>query len=665
MKFSTKLTLIVLIVTVVGITTIGTGVYIAVREMREETIKKNQLELARSAINQIDRVLFGAQQDIKLISMDRVLMDTLEGYLAGTEKADIWIDVNREFKDRIFFTGPWDELVITDKEGFIVSSSAGKIIGKDIRQYPASRTAFEAAMKGQNYYSDLVISALTDRPTVIFASPIKSETGKIVGVAIGQFAWPVIMQLLEDTPLSTHMHLLNKDGILIAEYTGTGAGGKILETDFSRNVLIKQARSEKRRSVGDIITMVEENVKVLGVYVSETGFLEYKGNGWGLLTEVPLDIAFEPLKKITQVFLIYVSIGIFIILGVFYFLGKRLTRPIEILTMAMKTMSAGNMDTRAEVKTSDEIGILAEAFNRMARDLKKSREDLENYSQNLEEKVGERTRELNVTLAELKENRDAVLSILEDTNEAKKKLEAAMEELKKTQQQLIQSGKLAGIGQIAAGVAHEINNPLTSIMGFAQLTMSRRDIDDTLRTDLSTIEKEAKRCITIIENLLNFARPQEPQKTEININNVIDAALKIMEYSITREKIDIVKKYTEALPLVLGDSYQLQQVFMNIILNAVHAMPRGGNLTISTRLQKTENREQIEIAFQDTGIGIPDDIKDKIFEPFFTTSYKSGYKGTGLGLSISYSIVQAHGGRIEVESAMGKGSTFRVILPLV
>lgn len=316
---------------------------------------------------------------------------------------------------------------------------------------------------------------------------------------------------------------------------------------------------------------------------------------------------------------------------------------------------------------------MRQMFN-LLEELKKSKAEIESYGESLRILVEKKTKELKEKVVDLEEARRVMFSILEDTDEARKNLEKTLSELKLTQEQLIQAGKLAGIGQMAAGVAHEINNPLTSIMGFAQLTLSRNDLDDTLRADLLTIEKEAKRCVTIIENLLSFARPQEPQNVELNINNVIEATLKVVEYSIAREKIEIVKKYAQGLPAIEGNPSQLQQVFMNIILNAVHAMPRGGTLTIETRAAKDESSivhhlssfvdKCVSVSFTDTGVGIPDENKAKIFEPFFTTSYKAGYKGTGLGLSISHSIVHAHHGRIEVESEVGKGSTFRVMLPV-
>lgn len=343
---------------------------------------------------------------------------------------------------------------------------------------------------------------------------------------------------------------------------------------------------------------------------------------------------------------------------------KTITKPIYKLRDSTFEISRGNFDIDLDVTAKGAIGDLAESFRKMTFDLKTSNAKLEKYSHSLEHIVDERTRDLQQKMLELKNYNEAMLSVLEDSDEAKKKLEITLNELRSTQEQLIQAGKLSGIGQMAAGVAHEINNPLTSILGYSQLMMSDKSLDSKIKEDLVNIEKEAKRCVTIIENLLSFARPMPPQKEHFNINNILEATLKVVSYSITREQMNIVKEFGDHLPKIFGDAYQLQQVFLNLIINAVHAMKSGGTLTLETGLLKKGGNEFVCVSVKDTGVGIPDNIKDKVFEPFFTTSYQSGRKGTGLGLSISHTIIREHNGMIEFESKEGVGSAFRVILPV-
>jgi signal transduction histidine kinase len=234
-------------------------------------------------------------------------------------------------------------------------------------------------------------------------------------------------------------------------------------------------------------------------------------------------------------------------------------------------------------------------------------------------------------------------------------LQAKMQELRETQEQLIQSAKLAAIGELASNIAHEINNPLTSIVGFTELSKDDDDLDG-VRKSLEIIEKEALRAREIVRQLLDFARKKPLQLTEVNINNVIRDVVFFSSSQTRMARVKVFEEYGD-VPMTTGDFDQLKQVFLNVITNAVHAMPGGGKITIRTSKQG----DYILVSLADTGHGIPSEIRDRIFEPFFTTKKE---KGTGLGLSISYRIIQDHGGRIDVESEDGKGTTFLVRLPV-
>jgi len=231
--------------------------------------------------------------------------------------------------------------------------------------------------------------------------------------------------------------------------------------------------------------------------------------------------------------------------------------------------------------------------------------------------------------------------------------------LRETQLQLLQLEKLRSLGEMAAGVAHEINNPLGGILLYASLLLEELHPDDPKRVDLERIVSEATRCKEIVKSLLEFARRSSPDKEIVDVNRTINEGLLFLENQAAFLNIRIIKELDPALPKVYGNSGQLKQVFMNIILNAVDAMQGEGLLHIKTYTQN--GGKEVVISFTDTGVGIPQEILPRIFDPFFTT--KEVGKGTGLGLSVSYGIVREHGGRIEVESEVGKGSTFRVILP--
>jgi signal transduction histidine kinase len=240
-----------------------------------------------------------------------------------------------------------------------------------------------------------------------------------------------------------------------------------------------------------------------------------------------------------------------------------------------------------------------------------------------------------------------------ELREIKKKLE-------QTQMQLIQSEKLAGIGQLAAGVAHELNNPLSGVMGFAQLLLADPTLTAQQRSDVETICGQSQRCRVIIQNLLQFSRRKDPVSEPVDIAPLLQATVDLVKYDFSTSGIDLIQKIPASLPMVFGDANQLQQVFLNLITNARQAMEaqKKGRLLIEGK----ENQGRVQILFTDEGPGIPKEILGKVFDPFFTT--KPPGKGTGLGLSICYGIVLQHQGDLRVESEVGLGTTFTLELPI-
>ncbi|HYK87368.1 MAG TPA: ATP-binding protein [Acidobacteriota bacterium] len=232
------------------------------------------------------------------------------------------------------------------------------------------------------------------------------------------------------------------------------------------------------------------------------------------------------------------------------------------------------------------------------------------------------------------------------------------------QQQLIQSEKLSAIGELISGIAHELNNPLTGVMGYSQLLQLRKDLDDRAKDNLLKINSLALRCQRIVQNLLSFARKQKPERTLCDINEVLERTVELRNYELQVNNIEIVRELDRQLPRTIADAHQLQQVFLNVITNAEQAMLEAhgkGKLTIRTR---AENKNQtITVEIGDDGPGIAEAYLSRIFDPFFTT--KEVGKGTGLGLSLSYGIIKEHGGDIYARSKAGEGSTFVIEVPII
>ena len=287
------------------------------------------------------------------------------------------------------------------------------------------------------------------------------------------------------------------------------------------------------------------------------------------------------------------------------FFSRRITRPIERLSEATRQVAKGDFDVRIALRSGDEIGELSASFNQMAAELK--------------------TRELAL--------RDA-------------------------QAALVQSEKMAAFGQLGAGIAHEVKNPLAGILGYAQLSLRKVESGSTLEKNLQVIEKETKRCKTIIDNLMKFARQEKVEHLPMEINRVVEDACAIVDHQLGINKVRLEKDLAPALPLLRGNGNQIQQVLMNLMINAQQAMEKGGSVTVRT----LPVPQGVEIRVRDTGPGIPPEIRAKIFEPFFTT--KPAGKGTGLGLSVSYGIIKDHRGDICVEEAEGGGTEFVITLPV-
>ena len=232
-----------------------------------------------------------------------------------------------------------------------------------------------------------------------------------------------------------------------------------------------------------------------------------------------------------------------------------------------------------------------------------------------------------------------------------------MTERVQLEQQLLQREKLSSIGLLAAGVAHEVNTPLAGISSYAQMLLKQISEDDPKHMLLEKIRVQTLRASGIVNNLLNFSRTGDSQFREVDVSRVLDDTLQLLEPQLRGTSIDVVKQYGEQLPAAYGNVSKLQQVFMNLILNARDAMHGGGRLTIETRLVDAS----VVVDLRDTGVGIAPENIARIYDPFFTT--KDVGQGTGLGLALSYGIIQEHGGRIFVESRPGEGAHFTIKLP--
>jgi two-component system NtrC family sensor kinase len=317
----------------------------------------------------------------------------------------------------------------------------------------------------------------------------------------------------------------------------------------------------------------------------------------------------------SQQILIAVSfVGVFLGTLLVWFFVRKITQPLRELRDSAEAVGKGDFSRRVEVISGDECGELAYVFNQMTENLQRSREQLER----------------------------------------------TVDTLKTTQAQLIQSEKLSGIGEFVAGVAHELNNPLTSVMGFAEL-LSRTDANPQHKRYMELIQKSAQRCQKIVQSLLTFARRHAPERKLSSVNSLAENAVEFLQYQLRTSNIEVITKLDPHLPQAMVDPHQVQQVFLNIINNArqaIEAHQAKGCIRVTTETCG----QTVRVLFQDNGPGISEANLSKVFDPFFTT--KEVGNGTGLGLSLCYGIIKEHGGSIIVRSKPGEGAAFVIELPL-
>lgn len=519
-----------------------------------------------------------------------------------------------------------------------------------------------------------------------FAAPIVDERGIVVGGVLALMNWSFIQEILDKVEEDLDEHSL-------------GSGYAFL-FDTDQNTIIghkyRRNRDYPAHELGDAAlgrdnygTRLVEDHQLVGLHEAVKAgepFYEYeyppgtaKISGLSVVNHefftwvcgVGINNAdiFSPVQELKTILITAASLSILLVIFLTFSLARNITIPLKELTMGARVIAEGDLSQRVHVQSRDELGQLARSFNEMASSLEERSRDLIDLTRRLEEKVKERTSEL---------------------EQANSEIRRAYEELKETQFQLVQTEKLASLGQLMAGIAHEIKNPLNFIYGntgflrtyierirnLVSLYEEKGRLDPQARSDIesfkesvnyeflledlesliSNFEEGAKRIHDIIADLRTFSRMEADEIRSIDLHDQIELALSLLQNEY-RGRIEVIKDFGD-LPGVQCHPGRLNQVFMNLLLNACQAIPEQGEIRIKTR----HSGDEVTVEIEDNGEGIRTEDLDRIFEPFFTT--KPVGKGTGLGLSISFSIIQQHHGKIEVESSPGQGTRFSIRLPV-
>jgi len=458
-----------------------------------------------------------------------------------------------------------------------------------------------------------------------------------------------IIQDVGDQPGIEKVRILSKDGVIIHSSNNSEVGMKV---DQATEACVACHEDEKSRAESPQFGRTrffsdEKGKRMLGSTAVIHNEPTCAGSGChrpvaeqpvlGVLDIVyPLDAIEHSLRSSTYT-IFGLSFGFIVLAGflVAYLVHRMIYLPLKDLESGADKLASGDLENMIPVRSRDEFGQLAKSFNSMTGALRKSHDQLEDWNRTLEQKVEEATRELH-----------------------------------KAQAETARSEKLASVGLLAAGIAHELNNPLTGVLTFSHLV--RKNVPDGSpdAEDLDLVIRETKRCASIIRRLLDFSREKKPEKTFSKLNMLVEETVHLVDQSAQFVDVEISTDLDGKLPEIWLDENLIKQVIMNMLVNARHAIAGMGRISIRTRLltadqcpdSMPERQAVAEISIADTGCGIPEADLQRIFDPFFTT--KGVGKGTGLGLSVSHGTIEAHGGTIEVDSTVGKGTEFRIYLPI-
>ena len=595
---------------------VGTAVYLTTskQEMVEEA-KHVLLQESSHVTFAIETIFLKAQTNILLISEN----PAFSRYFTDTKHREEWKEEQIKVLRRLQLLFPEAMSVTAFIDGtgqeitkvVIKQIATNKKLSSAIREQPFFIPGLSQP-PGGIYQGDPYLNPETRLWVIPFLAPVYAG-GHILGLIYFDLNLEYFSHKLKgNLSLNNHAFLLDR-------------GGKILA-----QTIISIGKSEDLPNVADLDQSPFFRGILKDVLEEKTGvrrFTTTKGRDyvvsfrpipfshWSVMviTHLPQNLTsiihlghFSPIFILTFIFIIILA----------FMMGKWISDPVNEVVRGTRILSKGDFSFRIETKLRDELGDLARSFNKMAEYLQKTYQDL-----------------------------------------------------KFTTAQLTQSAKLAAVGELAAGVAHELNQPLMVIRGYSQELLDGDSIPEWIRKDIKHIENQTTRMMRIIDHLRIFARQSHDTFEQVDINVVILESFTLITQQLRNHNMEIITEFDEEIPKIWGNHNRLEQVFLNLITNAKDAMEEkgGGILTVTSQTIKgQENQKEkagrVRVIFSDTGMGIPEEIIDKIFDPFFST--KEVGKGTGLGLSIGYSIVKEHGGTITAESTVGIGTRFIIEFPV-
>jgi signal transduction histidine kinase len=575
----------------------------------QKAAAEENLDYANLSDDEVDRLILNKIEMWKASDSPQKQLDALRSTMAGLALAD-FAKKNSGFQ----------ELIAVDREGRAIATldTLNSLYPKRDEKWVQS----QITGLGKAAVSEPLFEGKSATPAVLICVPISHETS-------GAFRGELYAKLsLEHTVSPKTLDQREIVGFLL-----TASGDRrylhLLDPPFMASPLPAAFSTEgempSSQGSGRFSIKLEDHAisAVAGFApVKSSGYpspFEYNGKQWFVVQAIPHSHVMGPINALFMRTLAF-AVGLLTLISIAgLVVTRRILRPIHMLKQGVQEIGQGNLEHRIDVRSGDEIEVLAFEFNRMAERMQRTQEQLQRRGQELEQRVNQ---------------------------------------LRRLQAQLMQSERMAATGELAAQIAHEINNPLGIIKNYVGIAKMLMPEEDSNRENLRIVDQEINRIAGIVRRLLKFAKPGSEDIQNVQINQILEELLALLSGQLFRRKIEVDVDLHENLPEVSISTDQMRQVFLNLIKNAEDAMAEGGKLSVRTRYRKG----QVEVEIADTGCGIPPEDVKNIFEPFFTTK---GVKGTGLGLSVSYGIVKNYSGEINVESEPGRGTTFTIQLPVV
>ncbi len=568
--------------------------------------------VATQAADQIGSLLARSLSDASMLSQDPVINSpdaTTAEKLAEMERIRMFFDT-------------FENVALVDTNGNVITST-----DSNYSDQWGNNSLFQRALGGTPSMSDTTVSTNPYTLAIQIASPVMGSNSQVSSVLVAQMSMENIWQMIKRVKVGATGYVCLVDG------SGNIIAGPDQAKLFQKIVFAGDGSSMPPEH--QMIQYNQDGTKMCAVVAGVNMLVPWSGDKWSFVGIMPASEAFAPANEVTKVSWIVMGILILSFVVVGLILGRFLSNKIRALSKGTAEIAAGNLRHRLPPMQPKDMGQLADSFNSMATRLEVSAAEIARWNAHLSEQI-----------------------------------EAKTKELEKLMTGRVQSERLSAMGYIATSVAHELNDPLTAISGYAQLGVkeiekpsSPQEMPGILKNAsdyFKNIEKELQRSKNIVRKLISFVRYSKASSGIVDINQVVGDTLSIARHHLEINKVELLTELKPDLPPVRGDIHQLQQIFLNMILNAQKAMSEGGKLNVETR-QHEGNDRRVEVFFSDTG-GIPPERLDKVFEPL--PSSEAEGQGTRLDLSVTYDLVKQLGGEIEVKSEAGVGTTFIISFPV-